>query len=223
MSGRNTTALNFRLVLPKECSVKPKLAHLPSLQSDLRADYSHFKILGENPNENGHSPGSTRRSEAVMLATTLRTLSRRTLYSRTLSGRTFSSGTFLQLGPRARHRCSQVTGAVKSSCWQTTPACLQQDLPPTGHSPSSTRRSEAVMLATAIRTLPGHSSSSPGSPRASPAGLSPKLASHWWVQSRRHYSELCPGRANRWCNLVASAVRHRVLLILRFEDRNCSS
>ena len=154
---------------------------------------------------------------------TLRTLSRRTLYSRTLSGRTFSSGTFLQLGPRARHRCSQVTGAVKSSCWQTTPACLQQDLPPTGHSPSSTRRSEAVMLATAIRTLPGHSSSSPGSPRASPAGLSPKLASHWWVQSRRHYSELCPGRANRWCNLVASAVRHRVLLILRFEDRNCSS
>ena len=154
---------------------------------------------------------------------TLRTLSRRTLYSRTLSGRTFSSGTFLQLGPRARHRCSQVTGAVKSSCWQTTPACLQQDLPPTGHSPSSTRRSEAVMLATAIRTLPGHSSSSPGSPWASPAGLSPKLASHWWVQSRRHYSELCPGRANRWCNLVASAVRHRVLLILRFEDRNCSS
>ena len=129
----------------------------------------------------------------------------------------------LQLGPRARHRCSQVTGAVKSSCWQTTPACLQQDLPPTGHSPSSTRRSEAVMLATAIRTLPGHSSSSPGSPWASPAGLSPKLASHWWVQSRRHYSELCPGRANRWCNLVASAVRHRVLLILRFEDRNCSS
>ena len=52
MSARNTTALNFRLVLPKECSVKPKLAHLPSLQSDLRADYSHFKILGENPNEN---------------------------------------------------------------------------------------------------------------------------------------------------------------------------
>ena len=154
---------------------------------------------------------------------TLRTLSRRTLYSRTLSGRTFSSGTFLRVGPRARHRCSQVTGAVKSSFWQTTPACLQQDLPPTGHSPSSTRRSEAVMLATAIRTLPGHSSSSPGSPWASPAGLSPKLASHWWVQSRRHYSELCPGRANRWCNLVASAVRHRVLLILRFEDRNCSS
>ena len=125
----------------------------------------------------GHSPGSTRRSEAVMLATTLRTLSRRTLYSRTLSGRTFSSGTFLQLGPRARHRCGQVTDAVKSSCWQTTPACLQQDLPPTGHSPSSTRRSEAVMLATAIRTLPDTLQA----PRALPGHLQPGSPLSWPV------------------------------------------